>query len=136
MRKIDKIIIHCTATPEGRNHTIKDIRLWHKKRGFTDIGYHYVIDINGYILIGRPLHLAGAHTLGHNANSIGIAYVGGMDKGMKKAKDTRTQEQKEGLLVLLRSLVVKFPEAEIWGHRDFEKKACPCFDAREEYKNV
>ena len=136
MRKINKIIIHCTATPEGRNHTVEDVRKWHKKRGFTDIGYHYLIDLNGHVLTGRPLELAGAHTLGHNANSIGIAYVGGMDKEMKKAKDTRTKEQKEALLLLLRSLVIKFPDATIWGHRDFEKKACPSFDAAEEYKYI
>ena len=135
MRKINKIIIHCTATPEGRNHTVEDVRKWHKSRGFSDIGYHYLIDIEGNILTGRPLELAGAHVVGQNNDSIGIAYVGGMDKEMKRAKDTRNIKQKESLIKLLRDLVIKFPKTEIYGHRDFEKnKACPSFNAREEYK--
>lgn len=136
MKKINKIIIHCTATPEGRNHTVADVRAWHKKRGFTDIGYHYLIDIEGNILQGRPLSLQGAHTVGHNHDSIGIAYVGGMSKDMKVPKDTRTFEQKESILKLLRELVVKYPNVEIYGHRDFANKSCPSFDARKEYKVV
>lgn len=136
MKKINKIIIHCTATPEGRNHTVADVRAWHKQRGFTDIGYHYLIDIEGNILQGRPLSLQGAHTVGHNHDSIGIAYVGGMSKDMKFPKDTRTFEQKESILKLLRELVIKYPNVEIYGHRDFANKSCPSFDARKEYKII
>ena len=134
MRPITKIIIHCTATPEGRAHTVKDVDTWHRQRGFSGIGYHYLIGINGEVWEGRPIEKAGAHTEGYNSMSIGIAYVGGMDSQMKNPKDTRTQAQKESILRLLKELVIKFPKAEIYGHRDFAKKACPSFDARAEYK--
>ena len=136
MRNINKIIIHCTATPAGREVTVKDVRAWHAQRGFTDIGYHYLIMLDGTIAKGRPIELSGAHTLGHNYDSIGIAYVGGMTKDMKKAKDTRTPAQKVALLSLLAKLVVEYPNVEIYGHRDFSDKECPSFDARKEYKNI
>jgi N-acetylmuramoyl-L-alanine amidase len=138
MKNINKIIIHCTATPEGRAHTVKDVDEWHKQRGFSGIGYHYLIGLNGEVWEGRPLHLSGAHTLNQNANSIGIAYVGGMDKGMKNPKDTRTEAQKEALLKLLKMLNQRFPatQKQIYGHRNFAAKACPSFDAKTEYSNI
>ena len=136
MRPINKIIVHCTATPEGRAHTVKDVDAWHRQRGFNGIGYHYLIGLNGEVWEGRPIEKAGAHTEGYNSSSIGIAYVGGMDKEMKNPKDTRTQAQKDSLAKLLKELVIKFPNAEIFGHRDFAKKACPSFDARNEYKTI
>ena len=136
MRPINKIIVHCTATPEGRAHTVKDVDAWHRQRGFNGIGYHYLIGLNGEVWEGRPIEKAGAHTEGYNSSSIGIAYVGGMDKEMKNPKDTRTQAQKDSLAKLLKELVIKFPNAEIYGHRDFAKKACPSFDAKEEYKII
>ena len=131
-----KIIIHCSATPEGREHTVKDIDTWHRQRGFAQIGYHYVINLKGEILQGRPLTLAGAHTVGHNTDSIGICYIGGMSKDMKLPKDTRTYEQKEALMRLLRELKKQYPKAQIFGHRDFANKACPSFDAKKEYANL
>lgn len=136
MRPINKIIVHCTATPEGRAHTVKDVDAWHRQRGFNGIGYHYLIGINGEVWEGRPIEKAGAHTEGYNSTSIGVSYVGGMDKEMKNPKDTRTQAQKDSLARLLKELVIKFPKAKIYGHRDFAKKACPSFDAKEEYKNI
>ena len=136
MRPINKIIVHCTATPEGRAHTVKDVDAWHRQRGFNGIGYHYLIGINGEVWEGRPIEKAGAHTEGYNSSSIGVAYVGGMDKDMKNPKDTRTQAQKDSLASLLKELVIKFPKAKIYGHRDFAKKACPSFDAKEEYKII
>ena len=136
MRPVNKIIVHCTATPEGRAHTVKDVDTWHRQRGFNGIGYHYLIGINGEVWEGRPIEKAGAHTEGYNAASIGIAYVGGMDKEMKNPKDTRTPAQKDSLAKLLKELVIKYPNAEIYGHRDFAKKACPSFDARNEYKII
>ena len=136
MRPINKIIVHCTATPEGRAHTVKDVDTWHRQRGFNGIGYHYLIGLNGEVWEGRPIEKAGAHTECYNSSSIGIAYVGGMDKEMKNPKDTRTQAQKDSLAKLLKELVIKFPNAEIYGHRDFAKKACPSFDAKEEYKII
>ena len=137
MRKINKIIIHCTATPEGREHNVADIRRWHLKRGFSDIGYHYLIHINGKIEVGRPLHRIGAHTSGENTGSIGVCYVGGMDKDMKKAKDTRTQAQKDSLVKLLHELIYKYnKDMTIHGHNEFANKACPSFNVQEEYANL
>ena len=137
MRKINKIIIHCTATPEGREHNVADIRRWHLKRGFSDIGYHYLIHIDGKIEVGRPLHRIGAHTSGENTGSIGVCYVGGMDKDMKKAKDTRTQAQKDSLVKLLHELIYKYnKDMTIHGHNEFANKACPSFNVQEEYANL
>lgn len=136
MRKITKIIVHCTATPEGRNATVADVNKWHKTNGYDMIGYHYLIDLQGNILRGREDEQVGAHTIGSNFDSIGVAYVGGMDKEMKKAKDTRTTEQKNSLLLLLKELKQKYPLAKIYGHRNFAKKDCPSFDAKKEYKDL
>lgn len=134
MRQIEKIIIHCTATPEGRVVTVKDVDTWHRQRGFSGIGYHYLIGLNGEVWKGRPLETPGAHVVGHNAKSIGICYVGGLDRSMNP-KDTRTVLQKDALLKLLKELKAKFPGATIHGHREFAAKACPCFDVKNEYKN-
>ena len=134
MRNITEIIVHCSATPEGKDYTVEDIRRWHKERGFDDIGYHYVIYRNGEIYRGRREDRVGAHCVGHNSNSIGICYIGGLAADRKTAKDTRTAAQKASLKVLLKNLKANFPEARICGHRDFAKKACPSFDATEEYK--
>lgn len=135
MRRIDEIIIHCTATIEGKNFKAKDIDKWHKQRGWKGIGYHYVIDLDGTIEKGRPENEIGAHTVGHNRYSIGVVYVGGLDKN-GKPKDTRTEEQKESLLEILRQLLSKYPKATIHGHNEFAKKACPCFDVRKEYDMI
>lgn len=135
MRKITKIIVHCADTPEGRDDKAADIRRWHKARGFNDIGYHYVVDLDGTIEPGRDVTIAGAHCTGQNATSIGICYIGGADTDMKP-KDTRTEEQKTALRLLLKYLVQKYPGAKIYGHRDFANKSCPSFDAKTEYKEL
>lgn len=136
MRKIDTIIVHCADTPEGRDDRAADIRRWHKAKGWDDIGYHYVIDLDGTIEPGRPIEKAGAHCVGHNATSIGVCYIGGADAQTRKPKDTRTQAQKAALLSLLKYLVQKYPGAKIYGHRDFSAKPCPSFDAKKEYENL
>lgn len=135
MRKITKIIVHCADTPEGRDDKAADIRRWHKARGFNDIGYHYVVDLDGTIEPGRDVTIAGAHTTGHNADSIGVCYIGGADTDMKP-KDTRTEEQKTALWLLLKYLVQKYPGAKIYGHSDFANKSCPSFDAKTEYEEL
>lgn len=135
MRQIDKIIIHCTSTPAGRVVTVKDVDNWHKQRGFQGIGYHYLIGLKGEIWNGRPIEAIGAHTVGQNARSIGVCYVGGLDL-QGKPLDTRTDAQKRALITLLKSLKSQFPKAMIHGHREFAQKACPCFDAKNEYKNL
>ena len=132
MREISEIIVHCTATPEGRWHTVADVNRWHRERGFKMIGYHYLVLLDGTICQGRPLDMAGAHCTGHNRHSIGICYVGGLDKDMKP-KDTRTEAQKESLRRLIDTLKQQFPKAQVYGHRDFAPKACPCFDVRNEH---
>ena len=133
MRKITHIVLHCTATPAGREVSLKEIDRWHRAAGFAKIGYHFVIHLDGTIDTGRPLEEAGAHVAGHNANTIGISYVGGVDANdVKKAVDTRTPAQKRAMELLVKDLKSRFPDAQVLGHRDFPNvaKACPCFDAR------
>ena len=132
MRTINEIIIHCTATIAGREVTVDDIRRWHRARGFSDIGYHYLITLDGRICPGRPEAAYGAHCLGHNAHSIGVCYVGGLD-AQGCPKDTRTPEQKIALHALMVALKTQYPNAKIYGHRRFANKACPCFDAEKEF---
>ncbi|MGN0875341.1 MAG: N-acetylmuramoyl-L-alanine amidase [Akkermansia sp.] len=137
MRRIDLILVHCSATAEGRDVPTETIRRWHVKgNGWKDIGYHYVVELDGSVHGGRMEAVVGAHCSGHNANSIGVCYVGGLAKDGKTPKDTRTEAQKRSLLALLRMLKKKYPGAVIRGHRDFAAKACPCFDAAKEYGNV
>lgn len=135
MRKINKIIIHCSATPEGRDVSAETIDQWHKARGWSEIGYHYVISLDGTIEYGRDIQKTGAHVKGHNKGSIGICYIGGCDSDMN-AKDTRTPEQKESLLLLIKTLKKMHLGAEVFGHRDFSTKECPSFDAKNEYCNA
>lgn len=137
MRPINEIIIHCAATEEGRNFTVEDIRRWHVQgNGWKDIGYHYVIYLDGSVHPGRPLDQAGAHTTGHNANSIGICYVGGCASDRKTPKDTRTPEQKAALIELVRSLKLVFGVSKVSGHNEYAKKACPSFDVQKWRKEV
>lgn len=135
MRTIDKIIIHCSATPEGRDVTVEEIRRWHVQRGFSDIGYHYVIMADGSVCEGRPLEQAGAHCRGQNAHSIGICYVGGCDRN-KRPKDTRTAAQRNTMTELVRRLKRRFPNVAVYGHNEFSNKACPCFDVKQWTKEV
>lgn len=136
-RHIKYIIVHCTATKEGRNHTARDIDLWHRHLGWRCIGYNYVVKLDGTIEEGRDVDLIPSHAKGYNSNSIGVVYVGGLDAYLNP-KDTRTKEQKESLIKLLKELKRLYPYAKILGHRDLPnvKKACPCFDAKGEYKGI
>lgn len=135
-RKITEIIVHCTATQEGKNFTVSDITRWHKQRGFSTIGYHYVIYLDGTRHLGRNVNISGAHCENHNSHSIGVCYVGGLASDGKTPKDTRTQAQKTALLALLRELRRIYPMARIYGHRNFANKACPSFDAKREYSTI
>ncbi len=135
MRAIKKIIVHCSATREGQDITADTIRDWHvNERGWSDIGYHYVIELDGTLKIGRQVERTGAHTVGHNADSIGICYVGGVESDGTTPKDTRTDTQKLSLLNLITVLKSMYPDAIVYGHRDFSTKACPSFDAKKEYE--
>ena len=135
-RNIKELIVHCSATPEGKDYSVDTIRQWHLQRGFSDIGYHYVIYRDGSIHIGRDESIIGAHCTGHNTNSIGVCYIGGCAFDGKTPKDTRTTEQKQSLVKLLKELKTKYPQASIHGHRDFSSKACPSFDATKEYSSI
>lgn len=132
MRRITEIIIHCSATSEGKDFTVEDIRRWHLARKFADIGYHYVIYRDGSVHKGRAENIAGAHCLGHNANSIGICYIGGVTKDGKTPKDTRTPQQKTALRQLVNQLKFYYPHATVHGHNEFSSKACPSFNVQKD----
>lgn len=145
-RTIKYIVVHCTATPEGREHTAQDIDRWHKQRGWRGIGYNYVIRLDGMIELGRDVDEIPAHVVGHNKSSIGVVYIGGNEanktlvngKMIHKAKDTRTERQKQSMLYLLKELKKLYPNAQILGHRDFKgvNKACPSFDVKKWLKEL
>ncbi len=130
MRKISKIIIHCSATPEGRDYTVGQIDGWHRQRGFRCIGYHFVIYRDGSVHPGRPVGQIGAHTLGHNAGSIGICYIGGCAADGRTPKDTRTAAQRRALAGLVGELKAAYPAATVHGHNEFAAKACPSFNVK------
>lgn len=138
MRKINEIILHCTASKEGKEFHASDVDRWHKAKGWKMIGYQYFIALDGTIEKGRPVEMVGAHCKGHNANSIGIVYCGGLDSD-GKPKDTRTIAQKESMYALVYQLLNQFGLSikDVYGHRDFAAKSCPCFTSeqfRKEYE--
>lgn len=151
-RTINKIILHCSATPEGEDYSIDSIDHSHKTRKFsyyTDpdtkekryIGYHYIILRDGTIVRCRPENVRGCHTSNHNYDSIGVCYIGGcparsVKDWNKQGKDTRTEAQKSAIIKLVKELKSRYCKAEVYGHRDFANKACPSFDARKEFKGI
>ena len=136
MRLVKEIIIHCSATRESQQVSVDTIRDWHLAKGWNDIGYHFYIDLDGTIHKGRDIDKMGAHCKGRNRNSIGICYCGGVEADGKTPKDTRTQEQKESLLHVLKTLKAMYPESMIYSHNEFANKACPSFDATGEYEDI
>lgn len=133
MRKIDSIILHCTATREGQPVSVEDVTRWHIARGFSNIGYHYLVGLDGRADVGRDVGLVGAHCAGRNKTSIGVCYVGGLNsEGIPE--DTRTESQKEALFRLCAMLQKRFgiPDYKIHCHNEFARKACPCF-SREQF---
>lgn len=142
-KAIKRVFIHCTATREGQDIDAATIKTWHLKQGWKDIGYHFVIRLDGTIERGRDEAAPGSHVAGFNTGSIGVVYVGGLD-AQGAPKDTRTPEQREAMQRLVRELVAAYPGADVLGHRDASPdkdgdgviepheflKACPCFDVR------
>lgn len=131
-RRIDKIILHCSATPEGKDYTVDQIRQWHLARGFSDIGYHFVIYRDGTVHRGRPESQVGAHTTGQNSHSIGICLIGGCEADGKTPKDTRIEAQRIALVALVTEMRQKYPGATVHGHNEFANKACPSFNVQKE----
>ena len=136
MRTITLIIIHCSAVRPGQRSSARDIDLWHRSQGYKSIGYHFVVRRDGTVETGRRLDEVGAHCAGHNRHSIGICYEGGLDAEGRPA-DTRTLEQMKALRKLVERMHACFPKALIVGHHDLNPmKACPCFDAVAEYRDL
>lgn len=136
MRTVTLIIIHCSAVRPNQQSSAKDITQWHKARGWRTIGYHYVVRRDGTIENGRPTEQIGAHCMNHNRYSIGICYEGGLDAN-GKPKDTRTDAQKTAIRQLIVRLKKTYPLAVIVGHHDLNpQKACPCFNAVSEYRDL
>ena len=133
MRHLDKIILHCSATREGQHITVDTIRQWHLKRGWSDIGYHYVIYIDGSVHEGRPIEKIGAHTKGQNTGSIGICYVGGVEKDGKTPKDTLNELQETAMVNLIKALREQYGDMTLHGHNEFAAKACPSFKVYEKF---
>ncbi len=144
MRDVNLVVIHCSATKEGIDYDVKTIRKWHMdQRGFRDIGYHFLVHLDGRIERGRPWDQPGAHAKGYNNNSIGICYAGGLDY-RSKPKDTRTVAQIHSLRAAVEIIKAMYPLIEVVGHRDLSvdlngdglitesewMKQCPCFEVK------
>lgn len=155
-RRIDGLVVHCTATKPHVKVDMAFLDRAHKQRGFKEqpfshhaCGYHFVINTNGDVMAGRFLDEVGAHVKGHNLHTLGICYVGGLSANGTPT-DTRTQAQRETFVWLLKELRKYYPKATIKGHRDYSPdlnhngkieqcewlKACPCFNAISEYQNI
>ncbi len=137
MRDINRIIIHCSATPEGRDIDAATIKDWHVNgNGWADIGYHYVIKLNGDIEVGRSIDRTGAHVKGHNKDSIGICYIGGADEDMNP-KDTMLDCQEEAMRELIFSLrMVWDKQLTLHGHNEYASKACPSFKVSQKFEDI
>lgn len=128
MRKINNIVIHCTATqPDAKVESIK--KYWKEVMGWKQVGYHYIIDAAGTVHQLAEESAVTNGVSGHNKDSIHISYIGGIDK-KGKAKDTRTEAQRKAMLLKVLDLKFRYPGVRVLGHRDFEgvRKECPSFD--------
>ena len=137
MRDLNRIILHCSATREGKDFSVDTIRDWHVKgNGWSDIGYHWVIRLDGSIEVGRPLEKSGAHTKGENKDSVGVCYIGGLDED-GKPKDTMNPEQEKAWRMIVLSLRTLYGNhITIHGHNEFASKACPSFIVKEKFADM
>lgn len=138
IKSVDWLVVHCAATPPDMDVGVKEIRHWHMQKGWSDVGYHYVIRRDGTIEKGRTDSTPGAHARGYNLYSLGICMVGGLKKGTTKAEANFTPAQYLSLQTLLEDLKSTYKDAEILGHRDLPgvNKACPSFDVKEWLRRI
>jgi N-acetylmuramoyl-L-alanine amidase len=128
MRRITEIILHCAASRPDQDIGAAEIDAWHRARGWSGIGYHWVIRRDGTIEAGRPEAQMGAHVRGHNQSTIGVCLVGGYAASADDApEDHFTLEQLRALAGLLRDLRRRFPGASVTGHNAYAAKGCPGF---------
>lgn len=137
MRNIKTIVLHCTATKPDHDVEISHVREWHVKgNGWRDVGYHWLIKLDGTVEAGRPFHQVGAGVKGHNANALHVAYVGGLDDDGVPA-DTMTDDQVAAWYQLATSLVRVIGPMDLKGHNDFtDDKACPSFKVSEKFTQL
>lgn len=133
--RTDYIIVHCAATPPNMDIGAQEIEIWHRKRGFLTIGYHYVVRRDGTLEVGRPVDAVGAHVTGKNSVSVGICLVGGVASDKRTPEMNYTNAQMQTLRTLIDQLRQRYPSAVVAGHREFAAKACPCFDVRAWYED-
>jgi len=139
-------VYHCSATLPHQDIGVKEITEMHKKKGWSTIGYHVVVRLDGTPEFGRSFQVSGAHVKGYNWESLGICYVGGLN-ALGQPADTRTPEQKKTLIMIDNLLAHIYPRSIAKGHRDFSPdldgdgiiepnefiKECPCFDVATEF---
>ena len=125
----DRIVIHCSATPPMRDIGRVEIDQWHKARGWAGIGYHFIIRRDGTLEYGREVTKVGAHAKGHNARSIAVCLVGGVDADGKPEANF-TDKQWVALERIVAALRLVWPAAEVIGHNEVARKACPSFDVQ------
>lgn len=118
---MEKLIIHCSATPNGRHHTAAEIHEWHIDRGWSGIGYHWVIRVDGVLESGRPEYWIGSHARGHNINSIGVCMIG---------INSFNETQWKILANLIREKKIQYPGIKVIGHNEVSEKECPGFDVQ------
>ncbi len=136
MRELKFIALHCSASPVTLDIGAKEIRQWHKAKKWSDIGYHYVIRLNGKVELGRALYKSGSHIQGWNQSSIGVCYIGGVDSD-KKPLDTMNEKQEAAFRAIVKTLRAQYGPLEVYGHNDFtDAKACPSFQVSEKFADL
>ena len=128
MRSIRKIVLHYSATRDTHDVSAADIDKWHKRRGWRMIGYHYVVRLSGEVEVGRPEDMVGAHVKGHNHDSIGVCFIGGLKGDSKRGSNTMNAAQEQTVISLLKDLLERYPDAKLYGHKDLNATQCPGFD--------
>ena len=150
MAKLKRLVLHCTATPEGREVSAADIRHWHCDpvgkggRGWKQVGYTDMIHLAGKVerLVKNnedanvdPWEVTNG-AAGYNSTSRHVVYVGGVAKDGKTPKDTRTAAQLEAMEAYVKDFHRRFPDIPIVGHNQLAAKACPSFDVPEWLKEI